>query len=252
MKKVVFLYISLLAFIFTSCEYDNYDAPSLSLNGNIVYNGKNLQWDGNASRTILRVFQQGFGKVDNGTFIQVKDDGSFNQLLFHGDYWLTPYNNQFPFEFLQFNYESGVGYDSIYIDMQHDLTMDIEVLPYYEMQDFSVSLEGDNIIMRSTIHKIEGTKNPTPPIVNVRGYISTSRLVNSATTCAVAESVKINTDGIVEVALPISAYQNGYVNNFRDYGFCRMAIELENIPNYYLFTDIQKIEGLPVKEWKSN
>ncbi len=48
---------------------------------------------------------------------------------------------------------------------------------------------------------------------------------------------------------PVATYQNGYVNNFRDYAFCRVAIELENIPNYYLFTEVKKIEGLPVKQW---
>ena len=106
----------------------------------------------------LRVFQTGYGKVDTGTFIQVKDDGSFNQLLFHDEYWLTPYNNQFPFEFSQFNYESGVGYDSIYIDMKNDLQMDIEVTPYYELSELSVGLEGDNIVMRCNVSKVTGTK----------------------------------------------------------------------------------------------
>ena len=249
MKKIIFLSITLLSIIFASCEYDNYDAPSLTFSGNVVYNGKNLQWDGSAARTILRVFQTGYGKVDTGTFIQVKDDGSFNQLLFHDEYWLTPYNNQFPFEFSQFNYESGVGYDSIYIDMKNDLQMDIEVTPYYELSELSVGLEGDNIVMRCNVSKVTGTKNPTPVIKNVRGYISTTKIVNSTTTCAITKAVEVDGSADLEVSIPVATYQNGYVNNFRDYAFCRVAIELENIPNYYLFTEVKKIEGLPVNQW---
>lgn len=249
MKKIIFLSITLLSIIFSSCEYDNYDAPSLAFSGNLVYNGKNLQWDGCAARTILRVFQTGYGRVDRGTAIQVKSDGSFNQLFFHDEYWLTPYNTPFPFEFSQFNYKSGVGYDSIYIDMKSDLHMDIEVLPYYELGNFSVTLEGKNIVMKCNVSKVTGTKSPAPAIKNVRGYISTTNIVNSTTVCAVTSPVEENGDSNLEVSIPVATYQNGYVNNFRDYAFCRIAIELENIPNYYLFTGIKKIEGLPVKQW---
>lgn len=247
MKKILFLSLALISILFASCEYDNYDAPSLSLNGNVVYKGKSLQWDGSAGRTILRVYQQGFGKVDGGTFVQVKDDGSFNQLLFQDEYWLTPYNNQFPFEFSQFKYKSGVGYDSIHIDMKKDLKMDIEVTPYYELNNFAVSLAGDNIVMKFNVSKVSGTQTPAPAIKNVRAYVSTTTLVNSTTTCAVVKAVNTSADGELEVAIPVTTYQNGYVNNFRSYAFCRVAIELENIPNYYLFTEVKKLEGLPVK-----
>lgn len=247
MKKIIFISIALLSILFASCEYDNYDAPSLSLNGNVVYKGKSLQWDGSAARTILRVYQQGFGKVDGGTFIQVKDDGSFNQLLFNDEYWLTPYNNQFPFEFSQFKYKSGTGYDSIHIDMKKDLKMDIEVTPYYELSNFAVSLQGNDIMMKFNVSKVSGTHNPVPAIKNVRAYVSTTTIVNSATTCAVTKAVNTSADGELEVSIPITNYQNGYVNNFRSYAFCRVAIELEDIPNYYLFSEVKKLEGLPVK-----
>lgn len=247
MKKIIFGWITLITMLFMSCEYDNYEAPSLSLSGNIVYNGKNLQWDGSASRTILRVIQNGYGKVDGGTFVQVKDDGSFHQLLFHDRYWLTPYNNQFPFEFSQFHYQSGIGYDSIYIEMTKDLHMDIEVIPYYELHDFSATLEGEDIVLRCKASVVQGTQKASPNIKNVRGYISTTRLVNSNTTCAVTVTADANLE--LKVSIPVTSYQNSYVNNFRNYGFCRMAIELDNIPNYYLFTDIVKIENLPIKQW---
>lgn len=250
MKKILFLSLLLFSFMFASCEYDNFDAPSLTISGNLAYNGKNVLFDGNPERTLLKVVQTGFGKVDGGTAIQVSDEGVFTQLLFSGEYWLTPYNNQYPFEFTQFeNLGTGVGYDSIYIDLQDNLKMDIEVIPYYEISNYTVSQDGTNIIMKFTASKVTGTQKAAPAIRNIRCFVSTSKIVNSATTCAVTRAVNV-AGGDLEISIPVTTYQNGYVNNFRDYAYCRIAIELDNIPNYYLFSEVQKVEGLPVKEWK--
>ena len=251
MKKILFLSLMLFAFIFASCEYDNYDAPSLTVSGNLTYNGKNVLFDGNSARTLLKVLQTGYGKVDAGTGIQVADDGSFTQLLFSGEYWLTPYNNQYPFEFTQFkNLGSGLGYDSIHIDLKDNLKMDIEVIPYYEISDYTATLEGTNMLMKFKYAKVAGTVSAAPAIKNVRCYVSTSKIVNSSTTCAVTKAVNASGNGELSISMPVATYHNGYVNNFRDYAFCRIAIELNNIPNYFLFSEVKKMEGLPVKEWK--
>lgn len=250
MKKIIYLSLVLLACMFASCEYDNFDAPSLTVSGNLTYNGKNVLFDGNPARTLLKVVQTGFGKVDGGTAIQVSDAGSFTQLLFSGEYWLTPYNNQYPFEFTQFeNLGAGIGYDSIYIDLQDNLKMDIEVIPYYEISNYNVSLDGNNMVMKFSVSKVSGTQKAAPAIRNIRCFVSTSKIVNSATTCAVTKAVN-TTGGDLSISMPVTTYQNGYVNNFRDYAYCRIAIELDNTPNYYLFSEVQKLEGLPVKEWK--
>lgn len=250
MKKIIYLSFVILACTFASCEYDNFDAPSLTVSGNLTYNGKNVLFDGNPARTLLKVVQSGFGKVDGGTALQVSDAGAFTQLLFAGEYWLTPFNNQYPFEFTQFeNLGSGVGYDSIYIDLQDNLKMDIEVIPYYEISNYSVSLDGANMVMKFNAAKVTGTQKAAPAIRNIRCFVSTSKIVNSATTCAVTRAVNV-TGGDLQISMPVTTYQNGYVNNFRDYAYCRIAIELDNIPNYYLFSEVLKLEGLPVKEWQ--
>lgn len=248
MKKILFLSFVLIAFIFTSCEYDNYDAPSLSISGNLTCNGKNMPFDGNAGRGLLKVVQTGYGKVDGGTGIQVGTDGAFTQLLFPGEYWLTPYNNQYPFEFEQFeNLGAGLGYDSIHIDLKKNLEMNIEVIPYYEIKDYTPSLQGTDMVMKFKVAKSTGTKKSAPAIKRVRFYVSTSNIVSTFTTCNVVKDINVAQDAELEISMPVTTYQNGYVNNFRSYAFCRVAIELENIPNYYLFSEVKKLEGLPVK-----
>lgn len=246
MKKIIFLTLMLASILLVSCEYDNYDAPSLSLSGRLTYNGQAFPYDGNAARGVLRVYQTGFGKVDGGTPVQVGIDGSFNQVLFSGNYWLSPENHQYPFEFVQFkNLGAGLGYDSLRIDLQKNHEMNIEVIPYYEVKDYQVSVSNGNIVMSFKVNQTSGTVNKAPKIVRARCYIGTATIVNSQTTCTAAKDLNMTDSGNIEISMPVSSYKNGYINNFRTYAFCRVAIELENIPNYYLFSEVKKLEGIP-------
>ena len=258
MKKILIIGLALAAFGFTSCEYDNYEAPSLVISGNMVYEGENLPFDGNPARTVLRVVQSGFGKVDAGTAIQVAADGSFTQLLFGGKYSLTPYNNPYPFVFPDYPYMGeSEGYPTTDIDLQTNLRMDIEVIPYYVLSEFKAWYEDGQIKMSCQIATVndEGglvTDANRPALAKVRAYVSTSRIVNSATTCTKTWSGWLpNYQGESTMDIPVKDYQTGYTNNYRSYAYCRMAIELGNIPDYYLFTPVVKVEGLPVKEWNN-
>lgn len=246
MRKIVYLSLMCLALFLSSCEYDNYDAPSLAFNGKLKYNDKDVLFDGAFGRGLLKVFQKGFGKVDAGTPVYVNGEGAFNQLLFAGEYWLVPDNHQYPFEFEQFkSLGNGLGYDSIYIDLKNSLNMDIEVLPYYLLHDFNVDLIDDKLVMKFKVEKNTTTTLPAPVIKKIRGYVSTSSIVNSETTCAVSTDVNVSENTELAIEMPIASYRSSYINNFRTYAYCRVAIELENIPDYYLFTEVKKIEDLP-------
>lgn len=62
MKKIIILLLATI--LFTACEYDNYDAPSVTFSGQLLYNDKPFLCDGNDARDIFLFFQEGFGKVD--------------------------------------------------------------------------------------------------------------------------------------------------------------------------------------------
>ena len=88
----------------------------------------------------------------------------------------------------------------------------------------------------------------TPHIKTARLYLSTGVIVDSGTTCLRSINVTDRTQTTFSVQIPLSFYRDKkyYVNNFRTYAYYRVAIELEGIPDYYLFSEIKKIEGLPV------
>jgi hypothetical protein len=126
----------------------------------------------------------------------------------------------------------------------------LEVKPYFNISNFRVSVEGDNIVLRADVAVNTGTREPAPRVLFARGYVGTSSIVNSKTTCTKSQRAIITSDGSIEVIVPIhnnvASYREIYINNFRDYAFCRIAIELEGIANYYLFSETKKIEGIPL------
>lgn len=251
MKNIKILSILLCVCLFFSCEYDNYDAPDLVFSGRLLSNGESFLYDGNPARPVLKLIQKGFGKVDDGTTVRIDENGTFQQLIFDGDYWLTLNNTKYPFELTDFNsLGAGLGYDSIYMPVSSSVKKDLEVKPYYQISNFTVNVEGDNIVLRADVAVNPDTREPAPRVIFARGYVSTSSKVNSQTTCTKSKRAIITSTGSVEVSIPIhhnvTAYREIYINNFRDYAFCRLALELDGISNYYLFSEIKKVEGVPL------
>mgnify|MGYP001500468197 CR=1 FL=1 len=245
--KLFFLFFGLLC---TSCEYDNYEAPGLVFSGNLTYNGNSFYFDGNPNRNVLLLIQKGFGKVDIGTAVRIDENGKFNQLLFPGEYWLTLSNNPYPFEFKDFkSLGAGLGYDSIHFTLNKNLTQNFEMLPYYEIKNLKTSISDGNINVTFDVAKVEGTLNPAPKIVRARCFVSTSSLVTSSTLCTKSKIVSITNNATVTLSVSIAdganSYRNIYINNFRNYAFLRVALELNGIPDYYLFSETVKVENLP-------
>lgn len=52
-------------------------------------------------------------------------------------------------------------------------------------------------------------------------------------------------DGELTVSIDAIKYRTGYKENYRDNAFYRVALELENIPDYYLFSETKEITGIP-------
>jgi len=249
-KNSIIIGFLLVSLLFSSCEYDNYDVPSITFSGKLTTGGDAFLSDGNPDKPVLVLYQKGFGKIDNGTGVRIDEKGSFQQLLFKGDYWLTLNNTKYPFEFADFNsLGAGLGYDSIQMNITSNVVKTFEVIPYYNISNFSASVEGDNIVLRADVTVNEGTSQTVPRIDFARGYVSTSSIVNSKTVCSKSQRAVITGSGKAEVRIPIhndvTAYRDVYVNNFRDYAFCRIAFELNGIANYYLFSETIKIENVP-------
>lgn len=245
------LYILLVSVIFFSCEFDNYDPPSLVFEGNLIYNNEPFLYDGSANRPVLRLYQEGFGLQDYGTVVRVNEKGYFSQLFFSGDYKLTLNNAQYPFEFKDFNSLGvGLGYDSIAVNLKGSIQRDFEVVPYYVISEVNATVSGNDIAANFNVSAVDDNslKNIHPNVRRVWLFLSTTPIVNSSTRANSVLDVTPFSTGSQQLTITMNSdlYRTAYLNNFKDYGWYRVAIELEGVPNYYLFSEIKKIEGIPL------
>ena len=108
-------------------------------------------------------------------------------------------------------------------------------------------LEGINIVAKFKGEESFGTSKPAPRIVKARIYLGINHFVNSKSPVVAEQEVDANFSGDGELTVSIDAikYRTGYKENYRDNAFYRVALELENIPDYYLFSETKEITGIP-------
>ncbi|MBQ8046894.1 MAG: DUF3823 domain-containing protein [Prevotella sp.] len=228
-------------------EYDNYDAPSYMFSGQLFdEEGDPFPFDG--AKNLLIFFQSGYGKKDTGMGMAVNEEGKFSQLLFNADYKLTLRNQTYPFEVLEFPRKTNgqQGYDSIAYYIDKNVTANFTVRPFYKIKSLTAEVDGKNVKCTFTVKKIVES---APSIKRFYVYLGTSNLVNSNNKCTKFTTNKVTFDGEQEFSttIPLSYYRNknyGMVNNFRTYAFYRVALMLDGYNDFYIFSPIQKIEGL--------
>lgn len=248
MKQILYIIGIFIALGLVSCEYDNYNAPEIVYSGQLTHNGQPFLYDGNPARSVLNFLQKDFGREDMGTRAYIGQDGSFTQKFFAGDYYLTLNNAVYPFEFEDFESQgAGLGYDTLQIELKSNVNKSFEITPYYEISDVTIAASGLDLVATFNVKKLAGTRLPAPAIVKARFYLSTSKIVNSATKCVGEAKLNLNEDGQVTVPLSVISYRSVYKNNFRDYGFARVALELEGVNDYYLFSDVHEVKGIPLE-----
>lgn len=254
MKKYMFIFTIFLAL--ASCEYDNYKGPDCLLTGKVTYNGKPFVFDSNVSA--LKACQWGFGKEDGGQTIRIKEDGTFSQLFFPGDYKLTISNHQFPFCFPQFpSLGNGLGYDSLQITLNSDKQMDFEIVPYYVFDTVYFEPLDENSTELKVTAKIsrvhdERITTEVPMVQRAYIYAGINQFVNSATTLTKgSRPLKIDESEEVTIRLDLTKYYEPtfYVNNYRNYLYFRVGIELAApCTGYYLFSDLYRVDNIPMEK----
>lgn len=171
--RISFHYIAFI-FLFatvTSCKKDNYEAPSSTLNGKLVYNGEPIGLERN--QVPFELYQYGFGKVGaiGASFAQ---DGTYSALLFDGDYKLIIPNGQGPFMSKQLT--SGAP-DSIAITLRGSQTQDIEVTPFYMIRNPQFTAGDNKVTATFKVEKIVMDAN-AKDIELVELYINKTQFVS--------------------------------------------------------------------------
>lgn len=224
---------ALAAVLFLSCKKDNYDAPSATLSGALLYVKDTVfvEYD----RVPYQLFQYGFGKVGpiGSAFAQ---DGTFSSLLFDGEYKFTIPFGQGPFRWRELS--AGVP-DSATITVKGNTSFNIDVTPYYMLRNAQFSVSGGKVIASVGAEKIITDAN-AKDIERVSLYINKTQFVSGANNIG---SASVNGGDITDpssinlettISLPTNQATQNYV-------FARIGLKIQGVEDM-IFSRIQRLD----------
>jgi hypothetical protein len=213
-----------------SCRKDNYDEPTVKLSGRIVYKNEPVEVEYNQVR--FELYQNGFGKTGPmaSTF---QPDGSYEMLLFNGEYKFIVPNGQGPFKWKQ---TTAGAPDSTTIVVNGSQELNIEVTPYYMIRNPQLTASGGNVLGKFSIEKII-TDASARDIENVSLYINKTQFVSGADNVA-AKTINgidiTDPDNVnLSVAVPAANTAQGYV-------FARIGVKIAGVEDR-IFSAVTKI-----------
>lgn len=224
MKSIQHIYIVFLLAVVTlsGCELDNFEPPSSTLTGQIVYNDAplGLRSDG----VQLELWQYGYDDFEKIP-VFVAQDGSFSAELFNGDYKLVLLRGNGPWLERE---------DSIDVNLNGSAEIDVAVNPYYIIEDENISGSGNMVNATFSVEEV----NPVLGVEYVSLYIGESMIVdevrNEGEMILPGAEVEVGTPLNLSVEIPASISGKGYV-------FARVGVKTAGVEEM-LYSQVQKIE----------
>lgn len=227
--KLRTLYIAIIL-LMMACRKDNYDAPTVKLSGHIVYKGEPVEVEYNQVR--FELYQYGFGKTGPmaSTF---EPDGSYEMLLFNGEYKFIIPNGQGPFKWKQ---TAAGAPDTTTIVVNGSQDFNIEVTPYYMIRNPQLTGSGGNVTGKFSIEKII-TDASARNIENVTLYINKTQFVSGADNVA---SKTINGSDITDPNNVNLSVTVPTVNTAQGYVYARIGLKIAGVEDR-IFSAVTKI-----------
>lgn len=231
--KIKLHYIILLACSATmfSCKKDNYDAPSSTLSGKLVYQGEGFGLE--KDQVPFQLYQFGFGKVGpiGESFTQ---EGGYSATLFDGEYKLIIPNGQGPFIWKK---TAAGAPDSIAISLKGSQVLDLEVMPYYMIRGSQIAAAGANVNATFKAEKIITDAN-AKDIENVALYINKTQFVSPGNNIATAQIGGAAITDPNNIALTVTIPS---ISPAQNYVFARIGLKIVGVEDR-IFSSVQKIQ----------
>ena len=215
--------IILVTLLLTACSLDNYDAPSSLLTGTVTYNGNPVYLDGGA--VTFNLFQDGYEKQGPIT-VSVASDGTFSALVFDGSYHLQNIDNNGP-------WTNDVA--PVDIVVKGDTKCNVEVTPYFVLENTSIVLNGDEVKGLCSIRQVATGKSAKQifmvvgrtPFLNDQSYSYLARKSSTTVKVGGSQTFSIATDDI-------DASES-------DYLYARIGLEINGL-NKFIYTETIRIK----------
>lgn len=227
MKTRILLIVAFICFIFISCEYDNFDAPSATLSGRVVYDGSPVGVRSNG--TELELWQPGY-QLYTKIPVYIAQDGTFSASLFDGHYKLVRLGGA--------PWEAQVG-DTLDIDVKGNTIVDVPVTPYFIIKNESFQKGADGAItVKFTVEKIVASSEVESINLYLGEGILTDHNKNENGDAKYnrqfdLSKLVLGQEMTMTSVIPESLIKSGSC-------FARIGIK-SNKSNEYLYTQVQKI-----------
>lgn len=231
--KIKLHYIIVIAcgVIMLSCKKDNYDAPSSTLSGKLVYKGESFGVE--KDQVPYELYQFGFGKVGpiGSSFTQ---EGTYSAVLFDGEYKLIIPNGQGPFLWKK---TAAGNPDTMAISLRGSQVLDLEVTPYYMIKSPQIAGASGKVNANFKVEKIITDAN-AKNIENVVLYINKTQFVsagNNIATASVNGSAITDPNNItLSVTIPTITPTQNYV-------YARIGLKVAGVEDR-IFSPLVKIQ----------
>jgi len=156
--------------LIAGCKKDNYDKPTSILNGRVVYNKQALGLRSNGVQ--LELWQHGY-ELFTKIPVYINADGAFSAILFDGAYKLVRRQGNGPW----LN-----NTDSIDVNVNGETSIDVDVTPYYLVQNVTYTKNGNTLTAQVDIQMV----NNSLPLEAVTLYIGNTGIVDQVNNIASA------------------------------------------------------------------
>lgn len=170
LKYSIFI-LGALTFLASCDKVDNYEEPDAFFTGQVVYNNEPIRVGSN--QVDFQLWQSGFGK-ETPLGVTLDQEGKFSARLYSGDYRLAFVKGQGPF---RTNIINEQQLDTIFVDLNGNTEMNIEVTPYYLIESAEFTKSGTTIVGKCSINKIIADSD-AKDIERVTLYVNKTQFVS--------------------------------------------------------------------------
>lgn len=215
------LYSIILLFVFSSCEYDNYDPPTSKLTGKLVFEGEALGV--RQGLNVLQLYEPGWENFEP-IGLNVKQDGSFSAHLFDGHYQLVLINGNGPWVNQP---------DTINIQVKGIQELDVVVEPFFMIRNENFQLDASTLKASFNVEQIAADSE----LQFVSLFIGETKLVDNQFNANEKRLPSGEIENINEtINLEMDLSEVG-----QDFIFARIGVKTKGNPEL-IFSKVKKIE----------
>lgn len=217
-----FVYGLLAAVLLTGCAKDNYDPPSSTLTGRVIYQNQPVGVRTNGVQ--LELWQRGyqlFSKIP----VFVAQDGTFSATLFDGDYKLVRLRGNGPWV---------DNTDTINVSMRGAMQIDVPVQPYYTISGQTFQKSGTSLTASCLVSQVAGGR----AVERVTLYVGTTQFVDANNN---AGSASLSGAALADLTKPLSlSLTPPAAVTSKAYAYVRLGVKTVGVAEL-LYTPVQQV-----------